>query len=180
VLEFELRKTPEKISKRYLILKIVTFVPGIRYRDLLRITKFNNGTLSYHLLTLEKKLMIKILRSEGGHITRYYPYPFPVEEADTLGYLKIKTTRQILLLLSTRGKTSFSEIVAHINKAPSTTSWNLKRLIEAKIITKKKNRESSEFSLRNPKLVEKLVNHNNSNTFLDATIDNYTSIIDCF
>jgi hypothetical protein len=48
------------------------------------------GTLSYHLLTLEKNLMIKVLRSEKGNITRYYPFLTPVEEAVMLGYLRIK------------------------------------------------------------------------------------------
>jgi predicted transcriptional regulator len=168
----------ESTNKKYFILKIITHIPGIRYRDLLRVTKFNNGTLSYHLLTLEKRSMIKTLRSKGGHITRYYPYLFPIDEAHTLGYLRIKTTRQILMLLYSKGRISFSEIVAHLNKAPSTTSWNLKRLVEADIITKRKNSESSEYLLKNPRLVEKLVNHDRVAIFLDASADNYISLIE--
>lgn len=122
--------------------------------------------------------MIKTLKSKGGHITRYCTYLFPLEEAHTLGYLRIKTTRQILMLLYSKGRISFSEIVAHLNKAPSTTSWNLKRLIEADIITKKKNSESSEFLLRNPGLVEKLVKHDSVTIFLNTSVDNYISLIE--
>jgi len=98
----------ETTNKRYFILKIVTHIPGIRYRDLLRVTKFTNGTLSYHLLTLVKKSMIKTLKSKGGHITRYCTFLFPLEEAHTLGYLRIKTTRQILMLVYSKGRISFS------------------------------------------------------------------------
>ena len=134
------------------------------------------GTLSYHLLTLEKNLMIKVLRSEKGNITRYYPFLTPVEEAVMLGYLRIKTLRQVLILLHTKRRASFSEITLHINKAPSTTSWNLKRLLESNIVLKKKRDELFEFSL-NPKLVEKILDRA-ANTLLDRSVDNYISLID--
>ena len=80
----------KKIGNKHLIFNIISHIAGIRYRELLRLTRFNNGTLSYHLLTLEKNLMIKVLRSEKGNITRYYPFLTPVEEAVMLGYLRIK------------------------------------------------------------------------------------------
>jgi DNA-binding transcriptional ArsR family regulator len=134
------------------------------------------GTLSYHLLTLEKNLMIKVLRSEKGNITRYYPFLTPVEEAVMLGYLRIKTLRQVLILLHTKRRASFSEITLHIDKAPSTTSWNLKRLLESDIVLKKKRDELFEFSL-NPKLVEKILDRA-ANTLLDRSVDNYISLID--
>ena len=97
----------KRIGKRHLTFNIISHIPGIRYRELLRITKFNNGILSYHLLTLEKKLMINVLRPEKGNMTRYYPYLTPVEEALTLGYLRIKTSRQILMLLYSKEKLHF-------------------------------------------------------------------------
>ena len=56
----------KKIDNRHLIFNIISHIPGIRYRELLRITKFNNGTLSYHLLTLEKNLMIKVPTTREG------------------------------------------------------------------------------------------------------------------
>lgn len=171
--QFEMHRANNKsIAKRYLILEIVTSVPGIRYRDLLRITKFNNGTLSYHLLRLEKKLMIRKLRSEKGHVASFYPYDFQIEEAITLGYLRIKTTRQILMLLNDKGKYSFSEIVTHINKTPSTTSWHLKRLVKSNIVAKTTNKQNCEFLLINPQLVEKLLYPPKTDACFDCGIDN--------
>lgn len=156
--QFEMHRANNKsIAKRYLILEIITAVPGIRYRDLLRITKFNNGTLSYHLLRLEKKLKIRKLLSEKGHVASFYPYQFRIDEAITLTYLRIKTTKQILLLLNSKGKASFSEIVSYIDKAPSTTSWHLKRLIKSNIVTKKINVQIYEYSLMDPQLVMRLL-----------------------
>ena len=57
------------------------------------------------------------------------------------------------------------------------TSWNLKRLLESNIVVKKKRNESFEFSLKNPKLVGKLLNKA-SDTLLDRSADNYISLVD--
>ncbi len=167
----------EKTGKKHLLLKTISLIPGIRYRDLLRITKLTNGTLSYHLSALEKQSKIQVLRSENSNITRYYPHSTSTEDFITLGYLKIKTSRQILMFLYTKKKCTFGEIVSHIGKAPSTTSWNLKRLDEANIIVRRKGNEGSEFLLRNPKLIEKLFQKTNNN-LLDRAVESYTSLID--
>ena len=166
-------------NNRDKILKIINSVPGIRYRDILRLTNLNNGTLSYHLSILEKRSIIKIGRTENSNITRYFPASTPSGETLILSYLKIKTTKGIILmLLHTDGNgASFSEIVNHIKKAPSTTSWNLKRLVESKIVGRKRGKEVSIFFLLNKELVEKLVGQN-TKTLPDRSIDNYISIID--
>ena len=57
-------------DNRSTILRIINSFPGIRYRDILRITNLNNGTLSHHLSILEKRSIIKIGRTENSNITR--------------------------------------------------------------------------------------------------------------
>jgi predicted transcriptional regulator len=170
-------KVDYKTDKKYLLLNIISLIPGIRYRDLLRITNLTNGTLSYHLSTLEKNSIIRVIRLENSNITRYFPHSTQTEDIVSLGYLKMKTSRQILMFLYTKKKSSFGEIVSHIGKAPSTTSWNLKRLDEANIIVRRKTNEGSEFLLKNPKLIEKLLQKTN-NSLLDRAVDSYTSLID--
>ena len=90
-------KDKDKVDKRKLLLKIIDFSPGIRYRELLRITNLNNGTLSHHLSTLEKSSIIKKLLLERSNITRYYPSSVPNEETILLGFLKIKTTKELIV-----------------------------------------------------------------------------------
>ncbi|MDF0680418.1 MAG: winged helix-turn-helix transcriptional regulator [Candidatus Nitrosocosmicus sp.] len=165
-------------DNRSTILRIINSFPGIRYRDILRITNLNNGTLSHHLSILEKRSIIKIGRTENSNITRYFPASTPSDETLILNYLKIKTTKSIILMLmDTEDDLSFNEIVKHINKAPSTTSWNLKRLVDSDVVGRKRGKEVSLFYLRNKGLVKKLVGQNNK-TLLDRSIDNYISIID--
>jgi predicted transcriptional regulator len=167
----------DKKGKRSILLDIITCFPGIRYRDLLRITKLNNGTLTHHLGSLEKSSTIKVLRQKNSNITRYYPASTPSEETTIRGYLKINTTKQIIELLYNKKNCSFSDISSYINRAPSTTSWNLKRLLDAEVISKTKGNESSGYSLQNPALAGKLIEKDN-NTLLDRTIDTYSSLID--
>jgi predicted transcriptional regulator len=169
-------KTDQKNDKRSIILKIINLFPGIRYNDLIRATKLTNGTLSHHLSALEKNSIIKIIRIKNSNITRYYPASTPSEEILTLGYLKIKTTSEILLLLYETNSCTFLQIVASIKKAPSTVSWNIKRLIDAEIVKRKKGTEFSEYSLKNPMIIKKLVEQSNT-TFLDKCVDSYSSLI---
>ena len=164
-------------DNRSTILKIINSFPGIRYRDILRLTNLNNGTLSHHLSTLEKRSIIKIGRTENSNITRYYPVSTPSDEALVLNFLKIKTTKNIILMLQETDEATFSEIVDHIKKAPSTTSWNLKRLVDSKIVGRKRGENISLFFLYKKELVRKLVKENNK-SLLDRSIDNYISIID--
>lgn len=173
----ELIAVEEKIYKKYRLLKIISLVPGIRYRDLLRMTKLTNGTLSSHLSSLEKNSTIKILRFENSNITRYYPHSTSAEDIVAMGYLKMKTSRQILMFLFTKKKCTFGEIVSHVGKAPFTTSCNLKRLSKANIVVKRKTNEGTDFLLDNPKLIEKLLQKTN-NSLLDKAVDSYTSLID--
>ena len=165
-------------NNRSTILKIINSFPGIRYRDILRITNLNNGTLSHHLASLEKRSIIKISRTENSNITRYFPASTPSDETLILNYMKIKTTKSIIMMLNdTNDDVSFSEIVKHINKAPSTTSWNLKRLVDSNVVGRKRGKDVSLYYLLNKGLVKKLVSQDNK-TLLDRSIDNYISIID--
>jgi predicted transcriptional regulator len=167
----------ENSDKKTLLLKIIDLSPGVRYRELLRITNLNNGTLSHHLSSLEKGSTIKVMRPENSNITRYYPASTPTEVTIILGYLKIKTTKEIIIKLLERKCCTFNELVSHINKAPSTTSWNLKRLLDSEVIIRRRGIELSEYLLKNPIEVEKLLKKTKV-TLLDRSVDNYGSLIE--
>ena len=82
------------------LIEIIDSFPGIRYNDLVRLTGFNNGTLSYHLAILEKYSVIRKLRLDNSsNMTRYYLTSVSSEETIIVEYLKIKSTNQIIKLL---------------------------------------------------------------------------------
>jgi hypothetical protein len=80
-------------------------------------------------------------------------------------------------LLCIQKHCSFKEISSTIKKAPWTTSWNLRRLSQAQIITRKKRNDAKEFSLQNPKRIEKLM-ENSNNILLDRCIDDFGTLIE--
>ena len=62
------------------ILKQIDKNPGIRYRELLRLTGLTNGELEYHLKILERSHKVKVDRHDGRR-TRYYPLNISADES---------------------------------------------------------------------------------------------------
>jgi predicted transcriptional regulator len=116
------------------ILEQIARAPGIRYRELLRLTGLTNGTLEYHLKILERLNKVNVDRHDGRR-ARYYSIDMPADDAHVIGYIRNDVARQIVSFILEHDLCTFREIVEHINKAPSTASWHLKRLSEAGIIS---------------------------------------------
>jgi predicted transcriptional regulator len=170
------RSENEKSDRKRLILKIIDQLPGIRYRELMRLSKLNNGTLSHHLSALEKHSNIKVSRKENSNITGYYPASTPNEHTFILGFLKMETTKEIITKLLEEKSCTFNELVDHLNRAPSTTSWNLKKLLDSDVVIRKRGYESSEYLLKNPNEIIRLLQKVDINN-IDKSVDNYTSLI---
>src|SRR6187200_3222025 len=101
--------------------------PGIRYRELLRLTSLANGVLTYHLKLLERSSLINVDRKKI-RTTRYYTVNIPTEESDLIGYFRNDIVKHIIVFILEHELCIFEEIVERIKKSPSTMSWHLKRL----------------------------------------------------
>src|ERR1041384_1274820 len=117
------------------LINIIEKNPGIRYRELLRLTNLSNGVLTYHLTELAGSNIINVERRRG--VTRYYSVQISSEESKVISHIRNIISRKILLLIIERGSCTLSEIAVLTNKAPSTISWYLQRLLDANIIKKK-------------------------------------------
>lgn len=117
------------------LINIIEKNPGIRYRELLRLTNLSNGVLTYHLTELAGSNIINVERRRG--VTRYYSVQISSEESRVISHIRNVISRKILLLIIERGSCTLSEIAVLTNKAPSTISWYLQRLLDANIIKKK-------------------------------------------
>ncbi len=69
-----------------MLVKHIDQTPGIRYRELLRLTGLANGVLTYHLSALERANMIKVNRE--SRITRYYPVSISDKESAILKFVR--------------------------------------------------------------------------------------------
>jgi predicted transcriptional regulator len=159
---------------KILLLKQIERTPGIRYRELLRLTGFVNGVLTYHLAALEKAKVIKVDR--GLRITRYYPVNVSEKESAILKYIRHEPIRQIVLFILEHEMSTFNEIVDHTGKAPSTVSSHLKRLKEAGIVSVRYG-ECHLYRLVERDVVAEVLSKYKA-SFVDKVVDNYTQMLE--
>jgi DNA-binding transcriptional ArsR family regulator len=165
----------EPADTRVLIMKNIEQTPGIRYRELLRLTGLVNGVLSYHLSALERANVIKVNRE--SRITRYYPVNVSDKESAILKFVRHEPIRQILLFILEHDMCTFNEIVDHTGKAPSTISSHLKRLRGAGIILIRHGEYHQLYCVAEGDLIAEVLSKYTA-SFTDKAVDNYTEMLE--
>jgi predicted transcriptional regulator len=160
---------------KVLLLKHIEQIPGIRYRELLRLTGLANGVLTYHLAALEKTSMIKVYRQ--SRVTRYYPVGVSDRESAILKFIRHEPIREILLFILEHDMCSFNEIVEHTGKASSTVSTHLKRLKEADIVSVRHGMYHQLYRVVESELVTEVLSKYMP-SFVDKVVDNYAGILE--
>src|SRR5215203_1827387 len=160
---------------RVLLMKNIEQTPGIRYRELLRLTGLVNGVLSYHLSALERANVIKVNRE--SRITRYYPVNVSDKESAILKFVRREPIRQILLFILEHDMCTFNEIVDHTGKAPSTVSSHLKRLRGAGIILIRHGEYHQLYRVAEGDLIAEVLSKYTS-SFTNKVVDNYTEMLE--
>ena len=162
------------VDTQNLLLKHIEQHPGIRYRELLRLTGLVNGVLTYHLAALENANIIRVER--GLRITRYYPVNVSEKESAILKFVRHEPIRQIVLFILEHDMPTFNEIVLHTGKAPSTVSSHLKRLREAGIVSVRHG-EYYLYRLIERDLVAEVLSKYKA-SFVDRVVDNYAQMLE--
>ena len=165
----------EEEDVKVLLVKHIEQTPGIRYRELLRLTGLVNGVLTHHLAALEKANIIKVYRE--SRLTRYYPVGVSDKESAILKFVRHEPTREILLFILENEMCTFNEIVDHTGKAPSTVSSHLKRLREADIVSVRYGEHYQLYCIVEGDLVAEVFSKYTVN-FVDKVVDNYTGMLE--
>jgi predicted transcriptional regulator len=160
---------------KVLLLEHIEKTPGIRYRELLRLTGLINGVLSYHLAALEKANVIKAQRE--SRITRYYPSGISDKESVILKFIRHEPIREILLFILEHDKCTFNEIVEHSGRAASTISSHLKRLKEDQIVSVKYGEYYQLYAIIDKELVYETMSKYRAG-IVDKVVENYTAIME--
>jgi len=162
------------------LIKYIHAQPGIRYRELLRLSGLSNGVLTYHIANLEKSERIIADRNNNNKITRYYPHNIPIEETDVIGHIRNNAARQIILFILDHNLCTFSEIIEYTKKAPSTISWHLKRLKDSRIISVLYNTSRCQrlYKIRDFESITSVLSKYKQSFAPDAIVNNYTEIIE--
>lgn len=114
------------------ILGLICRIPGIRYREIGKVTGMSNGILSHHLKNLEGRGCTRVLRRIG--VTRFYPRNTSEKELVIISEIRREPMRKIIEILLEKESCTFSEIVKNTEKSPSTISVQVKHLKEVGII----------------------------------------------
>jgi predicted transcriptional regulator len=159
---------------KVLLLKHIEQTPGIRYRELLRVTGFVNGVLTYHLAALEKANIIKVDRQSRA--TRYYPANISDSYSSVLKFIRHEPIREILIFIMEHDMCTFQEIVEHTGKAASTVSTHLKRLKDADIVSVRRGEYLQLYQVAKGELVAEVLSKYMP-SFVDKVVDNYTEML---
>ena len=161
------------------IVKYVNEIPGIRYRELLRMTGLSNGVLSYHLRSLDNSGKIRVNRV-NNRVTRYFSYDVSTHESHIIGLLQQETTRKIILYILENGACGFNDIMIHTKKVPSTISWHMARLKVANIVKVRKQNEFNYYEIGMNRLILQDLLSKYTRSFTEKIVDNYVDMINEF
>lgn len=161
------------------IIKYVNEIPGIRYRELLRMTRLSNGVLTYHLRFLDNTGKIRVNRV-NNRVTRYFSHDVSPHESSIIGLLRQETTRKIIMYILENGTCRFNDIIIHTRKVPSTISWHIGRLKAANIINIRKQNESKYYEIGMDKIILQDLLSKYKSSFTEKIVDDYVDMINEF
>jgi predicted transcriptional regulator len=128
------------------------------------------------LTILEKLNKIRIDR-QNNRVTRYYIVDITKEDSDIIGCFRNRVTRKIAIFILQHDSCIFNEIVDHINKAPSTVSWHLKRLRNTGIISVTSGEKHHIYRVVDGEVVGNIL-YKYKESFVDKVVDNYTEMME--
>ena len=166
-------QVPEIADTKEVLLQRILQHPGIRYRELMRLTGLANGVLAYHLSSLERSDLVRVDRK--SRMTRYYPLSVSDDESVVLKYVRHEPVRKILLFIFDHELCTFSEIVEYTGRAPSTISLHLKRLKEDGIVIVRYG-EYHLYRLADKELVANVLSKYRPG-FVDRLVDSYAETV---
>jgi predicted transcriptional regulator len=161
------------------IVKCVNEIPGIRYRELLRITGISNGVLSYHLNLLDNSGKIRVNRV-NNRVTRYFSYDVSLHDTYVIGLLRQETSRKIIMYILKKGGCGFNDIIIHTRKVPSTISWHMARLKAANIVKVRKQYEFNYYEIGMDRLLLQDLLSKYKSSFTEKIVDDYIDMINEF
>ena len=164
-----------ELETRRRIYELIKKTPGIHFREIERRLKVAVGNLQYHLQYLEKKNLIKVEKDE--EYIRYYPKGTPLDETDKkiMSFLRRRTSRRILIYLLNNPYANNKDVSTAVGLSPSTVSWHLSKLVEARVVERKKEGRESFFKVRDAeRIVKLLITYKES--FLDKLVEGFVEV----
>jgi predicted transcriptional regulator len=156
-------------ERRRTIYQFVDHHPGLHLRALQRRLDIPLSTLGYHLNYMVSRHIV--YKENDGHYQRYYTVPLSNVDKELITLLRQKWVREIVLLVLTRHKIKYQELLDTLALPPSTLSLYLSRLIDHHLLQRHQIGRETIYTVTNEHEIMKcLITYQSS--FLDRLIDN--------
>jgi predicted transcriptional regulator len=160
-----------ELESRREILELITEIPGIHFREIMRHLETSPGNLSYHLNYLKKHELVVVVKDEN--LKRYFPSgKLNAKEKKILAVLRNEISRGFVLFLLLNPESEFSKIANNFDLKLSKISYYLSKLVDKGILTKKKSGRNVYYSIIDEEEVANvLISY--KPTFLDALVESF-------
>ena len=159
------------LESRRKIYALVKQYSGCNFHELERKSNTPATTLQYHLHYLAKEKLIST--QKDGNKIRYFSNTFSSKDKYLLALLRQRHIRHILLFLLDKERQQH-EVAQFLGLSPSTVSWHLSKLVQQKIITLVRKKETYyRLAIPSTDIIPLLITYQESffDTLVDKTID---------
>ena len=140
-------------SRESLFINLINQNPGIRYLELKSLTGLSNGVISYYLRQLEYNGLIESVKSP--RVSSFYPLSLSELSQKIFRRSRQITPKKILLALIQKNH-SFTTLVKEVQKAPSTVSTYVSKLIDDNLVLIEYENSKKIFKI-NPKIYDQII-----------------------
>jgi predicted transcriptional regulator len=151
------------------IYRFVNRNPGLHLRELQRQLNIPLSSLDYHLDYLVRKGLL--YREGDGFYTRFFDEDLDKRDREILALLRQRRLKEIILIILSEDKASYSELMSTLNIPASTLSVYLRKLVVNDILERHTIGRETYYTVRNEdKIANLLIVYKSS--FMDRLIDN--------
>jgi predicted transcriptional regulator len=171
--------TPPEVQKRLLeneirrnIFSHIKGKPGAHLRQIQRDLDIPLGTLEYHLHQLVRHEML--VTRDDHRFKAYFPKDgMGRRDRDVLYYLRQEMPRKVALLVTQHPGITFRDLAAMMPISGSTTSFHLKKLVKAGIVTETRVGREKMFEVPDHDRIRRLVIRYRK-SFVDDVVDRFS------
>jgi len=149
--------------------------PGVHFNAVSRNLGIATGQTQYHL-----RRLLRADRLDSAEIcgrTHYYPDGYSTREQAAIALLRRETTRELVMLLLDRGRTTPAMLTEELGIARSTVEWHLSNLAEYDLVEKEYEGRNVSVRPTRPELLRRtLVEIDPS--LPDRLVDRFSRLVD--
>jgi predicted transcriptional regulator len=167
-----------QLSRRKMIFHQISKYPGTYIREMEKTLSLSMGDLQYHLHQLEKADLIS--SHDDGRRKRYYVKDeVNYLDREIISFIKMRTTRRIIIFLLLHPDSSFKETLAEFHFTKGALCFHLKKLVTADIVIQTKREKETIYKIKDEDRISQILIAYQSGIFdeaLNGFIDLWTKL----